>query len=85
MQAMSSCSFGRAGARCVRPYHELETACDESGERFPLLAMRLACTALTAALPQRSREEAAEQCQTASLPLRGDPLTVHAPRTGGPG
>jgi hypothetical protein len=72
---MSSCAFGRAGARCVRPYAELEAHCDASGERFPLLAMRLACGALTAALqPPRPRE----QHPGAQRPRRGDPLTVRA-------
>lgn len=71
MQAMSACSFGRAGARCVRPYQELEAHCEESGERFPLLVMRLACAALTRALqPQALRGPAARH------PWRGDPLSV---------
>ena len=70
-QAMSACSFGRAGARCVRPYQELEAHCEESGERFPLLAMRLACGALTRALqPQAPRSPATRH------PWRGDPLAV---------
>ena len=70
-QAMSACFFGRAGARCVRPYQELEAHCEESGERFPLLAMRLACGALTRALqPPAPRGPAARH------PWRGDPLAV---------
>ncbi|KAK9840825.1 hypothetical protein WJX81_007492 [Elliptochloris bilobata] len=69
LPAMSACSFGRAGARCVRPFHELETHCDDIGERFPLLAMRLACTALTAALQPRPPPNLARP-----PPWRGDPL-----------
>ncbi len=74
-QAMSSCAFGRAGARCVRPYAELEAHCDASGERFPLLAMRLACGALTAALQPPGPSE---QHPGVQRPRRGDPLTVRA-------
>ena len=77
MQAMSACSFGRAGARCVRPYQELEAHCDESGERFPLLAMRLACAALTRAL-----QPLALCAPAARHPWRGDPLTVRFLRCG---
>jgi len=59
----------------VRPYAELEAHCDASGERFPLLAMRLACGALTAALQPPGPSE---QHPGVQRPRRGDPLTVRA-------